>query len=121
MKTASRTQAATRSVTRAFRAVSDRTRLRILHLLLPGELCVCDLVAVLRLSQPMVSRHLAYLRRAGLVECRRDGPWCHYRLAAPRTPFAAALYECLAASAQELPELARDAQRRPTACRRGCC
>jgi ArsR family transcriptional regulator len=113
--------ARSRSVTQAFRAVADRTRLRILHLLLPGELCVCDLVAALRLSQPMVSRHLAYLRRAGLVACRREGPWCYYRLAAPQTPFAAALLDCLAACAAELPDLARDAQRRQTACRRGCC
>ena len=56
-----------RPVDRMFRALSDRTRLRILHLLLPGELCVCHLVDVLDLPQPKVSRHLAYLRRAGLV------------------------------------------------------
>jgi DNA-binding transcriptional ArsR family regulator len=56
-----------------FRAFSDRTRLRILHLLSEGELCVGDLVGVLRVPQPTASRHLAYLRRAGLVVTRKNG------------------------------------------------
>ena len=68
-----------------FRAFSDRTRLRILHLLRGGELCVCDLVDVLGVPQPKISRHLAYLRRAGSVVARKDGLWCHYRLARPAT------------------------------------
>ena len=63
-----------------FKALSDETRLRILGLLLEGELCVCDLVAVLRLPQSTVSRHLAYLRNAGLVDDSRHGVWMHYRL-----------------------------------------
>ena len=61
----------TPSVDRIFRAFSDRTRLRILNLLSAGELCVCDIVRVLDLPQPKVSRHLAYLRRAGLVSAAR--------------------------------------------------
>jgi ArsR family transcriptional regulator, arsenate/arsenite/antimonite-responsive transcriptional repressor len=69
------------SVDRMFRAFSDRTRLRILHLLLPGELCVCHIVDVLDLPQPKVSRHLAYLRRTGLVLARKEGLWNYYRLA----------------------------------------
>ena len=66
-----------------FKALSDETRLRILALLTAGELCVCDLMAVLELPQSTVSRHLAYLRHAGLVEDRRQGVWMYYRLATP--------------------------------------
>ena len=63
-----------------FKALGDATRLRILGLLLTGEVCVCDIHESLRIPQPKASRHLAYLRRAGLVETRRDGLWIHYRL-----------------------------------------
>jgi ArsR family transcriptional regulator len=66
-----------------FKALSDETRLRILALLSAGELCVCDLMAVLDLPQSTVSRHLAYLRHAGLVEDRRRGVWMYYRLSTP--------------------------------------
>jgi len=68
---------------RLFKALSDETRLRILALLQGGELCVCDLMAVLELPQSTVSRHLATLRNAGLVEDRRQGVWMYYRLAPP--------------------------------------
>jgi ArsR family transcriptional regulator len=64
-----------------FKALADRTRLRILGLLSAGEICVCDIHGSLGLPQPTVSRHLAYLRRTGLVEGRKDGLWVHYRLA----------------------------------------
>ncbi len=64
-----------------FKALSDETRLRIVSLLTQGELCVCDLMATLELPQSTVSRHLAYLRNAGLVEDRRQGVWMYYRLA----------------------------------------
>jgi ArsR family transcriptional regulator len=70
-----------RSFSRLFRALGDETRLRIVALLSHGELCVCHLEEALRLSQPKVSRHLAILRSAGVVEHRRDGTWVHYRLA----------------------------------------
>jgi ArsR family transcriptional regulator, arsenate/arsenite/antimonite-responsive transcriptional repressor len=66
-----------------YRALADETRLRILALLRDGEVCVCHLQASLRLPQPTISRHLAYLRRAGLVAARRDGVWMHYGLASP--------------------------------------
>jgi ArsR family transcriptional regulator, arsenate/arsenite/antimonite-responsive transcriptional repressor len=69
------------SMERLFQALGDTTRLRILGLLLTGEVCVCDIHASLGISQPKASRHLAYLRRAGLVETRREGLWVHYRLA----------------------------------------
>ena len=68
-------------VARLFRALGDPTRLRILALLVGGEVCVCEIHGALRLPQPTVSRHLAYLRRARLVDTRRDGLWIHSRLA----------------------------------------
>ena len=69
-----------------FRALADETRLRILSLLRDGEVCVCHLQGSLRLPQPTISRHLAYLRKAGLAEARREGVWMYYRLASPRSP-----------------------------------
>lgn len=62
-------------------ALGDPTRLRLLNLLRGGEICVCYFVEILGEPQPKVSRHLAYLRRAGLVDVRRDGKWMHYKLA----------------------------------------
>lgn len=66
-----------------FQALGDRTRLRLLNLTGDQELCVCYFVEVLRLPQPKISRHLAYLRKAGLVAARREGKWMHYRLVTP--------------------------------------
>src|SRR5580698_7636128 len=63
-----------------YAALSDPTRLRLLSLMRDREICVCYLQAVLQTNQPKISRHLAYLKRAGLVEARRDGKWSHYRL-----------------------------------------
>jgi ArsR family transcriptional regulator len=63
-----------------FAALADENRLRLLYLMKEGEICVCYLQAVLQTNQPKISRHLAYLKRAGLVEARRDGKWMHYRL-----------------------------------------
>jgi ArsR family transcriptional regulator len=94
-----------------FRAFSDRTRLRILHLLLPGELCVCHIVDVLDLSQPKISRHLAYLRRTGLVLARKEGLWNYYRLAPAQSAFHEKLLQCLGTCFREVPELTQDAQR----------
>ena len=94
-----------------FRAFSDRTRLRILHLLRDRELCVGDLVQILRVPQPTASRHLTYLRRAGLVTTRRQGKWIFYSLATARDRFHRDLLACLASCLDDVPELARDAQR----------
>lgn len=110
-------QRAALPVDRLFRAFSDRTRLRILHLLADGEVCVGDLVTVLRLPQPTVSRHLSYLRRAGLVTTRRDASWMFYALAEPTSPFHGKLLDCLKSCFNEVPELTRDAARaRKTSC-----
>src|SRR5688572_22101409 len=64
-----------------FRALADRTRLRLLNLIGDSEVCVCYFVDILKTSQPKISRHLAYLRDAGIVSARRDGKWMHYRIA----------------------------------------
>ncbi len=69
-----------KTTARMFKALSDETRLRILCLLLEGELCVCDIMAVLQLPQSTVSRHLAYLKNAGWVDDRRCGVWMYYSL-----------------------------------------
>ena len=97
-------------VARTFRAFSDPTRLRILNLLLSGELCVCDIVNTLKIPQPTVSRHLAYLRKLDLVYARRDGLWIHYSLASPVTTFHKKLIDCLGSCFQEVPQLAKDAK-----------
>jgi ArsR family transcriptional regulator len=105
-----------------FRAFSDRTRLRILNLLTPGELCVCDLVRIIGAPQPTISRHLAYLKKAGLVTSRKQGLWMYYQLALPTTAFHRKLIECLACCFNDVPELAKDSKklgrgREATSCR----
>jgi ArsR family transcriptional regulator len=66
-----------------FAALSDRTRLRLLNLMDGREVCVCYFVEILEQSQPKISRHLAYLRRAGVVAARREGKWMHYKITVP--------------------------------------
>ena len=94
-----------------FKAFSDETRLRILHLLQDGELCVNDLVEIIGVPQPTASRHLAYLRRAELVVARKTGQWIHYGLAPARSPFQRKLLECLSKCFDEVPEIQKDATR----------
>ena len=85
-----------KTMSRQFKALADETRLRILALLCTGEMCVCDLMAVLALPQSTISRHLAYLRNAGWVEDRRQGVWMYYRLAeAADNPFTEDLGQLL--------------------------
>jgi ArsR family transcriptional regulator len=69
-----------------FRALADRTRLRLLNLISGQEVCVCYFIEILGLPQSTISRHLAYMRRAGLVHARREGKWMHYSLAVPKHP-----------------------------------
>jgi len=105
-----------------FAALSDATRLRLLNLLRAGEVCVCDLVGSLGVPQPTASRHLAALRRAGLVTVRKDGLWSHYSLAAPTHALHEKLLECLECCASERPTLASDAARLVRVRKaRGCC
>jgi len=77
------------ALTSVYAALADPTRLRILSLLGDGEICVCHIHASLDVPQPTASRHLAYLRKSGLVEARREGIWMHYRLAALDNPVVA--------------------------------
>ncbi len=75
-----------------FKALPDRTRLRLINLMESDEICVCFFVEILKTSQPKISRHLAYLRRAGLVSARREGKWMHYRIVEPRESQAARIF-----------------------------
>jgi ArsR family transcriptional regulator len=80
---------------RLLKAYSDPVRLRLLNLLAEREVCVCHLHEALGLPQPTVSRHLAYLRRVGLVDARKEGLWVHYRLAQPSSPLHRSLVESI--------------------------
>lgn len=103
-------------------AFADPVRLRLLNLLHDGETCVGDLVAVLRLPQPTVSRHLAVLRSAGLVSARRQGLWMFYSLQRAEGGVHARLLSCLGCCADEVSELDRDLQRlRKRRGAGGCC
>ena len=87
-----------------FQALADRTRLRLLGLMGDREVCVCYFTAALAMSQPKISRHLAYLRRSGLVAARREGKWMHYRIVPPADRLAAQILR------DTLDWLARDSQ-----------
>lgn len=102
-----------------FKALADATRLRILGLLLTGEVCVCDIHESLKIPQPKTSRHLAYLRRAGLVETRREGLWIHYRLGTFADPVLAAIVDAVHHALAHADTVQRDAQRLQK--RTGCC
>ena len=99
-----------------FSALADRTRLRILNLMNVGEVCVCYFVEVLRTSQPKISRHLAYLRRAGVVASRREGKWMHYRLIEPSDEGAARVFREVCAWLSEDQEMQRDLARFEKVC-----
>jgi ArsR family transcriptional regulator, arsenate/arsenite/antimonite-responsive transcriptional repressor len=99
-----------------FRALADPTRLRLIHLMSEQEICVCYFIEVIGAPQPKISRHLAYLRRAGLVAARRQGKWMHYRLAVPRDAHAAAILKTTIDSLKENAEMQRDCERLNRAC-----
>lgn len=99
-----------------FRALADSTRLRLLNLIADREICVCYFVEILRISQPKISRHLAYLRRAGLIEARREGKWMHYRLATPQDRAAAGILRETLKHVQQQPEMRKDSSRLSSAC-----
>jgi ArsR family transcriptional regulator len=107
-----------------FKALADRTRLRILGLLAAGEVCVCDIHESLALPQPTTSRHLAYLRKAGLVTGRKEGLWVHYRLADLPDPVVRTVLDAASHALGHLSAASRDrrrlAQRQP-ALGAACC
>ena len=87
---------------RFFQALGDRTRLRLLNLMGDREICVCYFVEILAQGQPKISRHLAYLRNAGMVQARREGKWMHYRIVMPpKTGAAQVLRQTLAWLAED--------------------
>jgi len=102
-----------------FKALADSTRLRILGLLLTGEVCVCDIHESLKIPQPKASRHLAYLRRAGLVETRREGLWVHYRLGQLADPVLASIADAVRHALTHSDRVGRDMER--LRARNGCC
>jgi ArsR family transcriptional regulator len=102
-----------------FKALADTTRLRILGLLLAGEVCVCDIHESLKIPQPKASRHLAYLRRAGLVATRREGLWVHYSLGTLGDPVLAAIGDAVRHALTHADAVHRDGDRLQR--RTGCC
>jgi ArsR family transcriptional regulator len=99
-----------------FRALADRTRLRLLSLMGDEEVCVCFFVEVLRATQPKISRHLAYLRKAGVVEARREGKWMHYRVVEPKDEHAARIFREVRAWLKEDATMRRDRERLVKVC-----
>jgi ArsR family transcriptional regulator len=91
-----------------FKALADKTRLRILALLGNNEVCVCHIHDSLGLPQPTISRHLAYLRKSGLVATRRDGVWVHYQISRSLTPAIQAVVAAAVKALQHSPAAAQD-------------
>jgi ArsR family transcriptional regulator, arsenate/arsenite/antimonite-responsive transcriptional repressor len=103
-------------LTPLFAALSDRTRLRLLNLMSGREVCVCYFVEILKQGQPKISRHLAYLRRAGVVSARREGKWMHYSIERPTDAGAAAILDATLASFSGDREMQSDLARLDKAC-----
>ncbi len=102
-----------------FKALADATRLRMLGLLLAGDVCVCHIHQSLRIPQSKASRHLAYLRRSGLVDSRRDGLWVHYRLARLSSPVLEAIADAVRHALTHVDVVRRDGERLER--KTGCC
>ncbi|HEY5883237.1 MAG TPA: metalloregulator ArsR/SmtB family transcription factor [Pyrinomonadaceae bacterium] len=105
------------SIALLFKALADQTRLRLINLIGDEEICVCFFVEVLKTNQPKISRHLAYLKRAGVVAARREGKWMHYRLIEPADPHAARIFREVRAWLANNPVMASDRTR----LRKICC
>lgn len=99
-----------------FRALADQTRLRLLNLMGNDEVCVCFFVEILKSNQPKISRHLAYLRKAGIVSARRQGTWMHYRIIEPANADAAMMLKAVRDWLSRDPEMQRDRQRLVKVC-----
>lgn len=104
------------SLERFFQALGDRTRLRLLSLMGDQELCVCVFVEILNIPQSKISRHLAYLRGAGIVAARREGKWMHYRIVMPQHPGAADILRQTLAAVKEEKAMQNDRARLVRAC-----
>ena len=104
------------SLDQFFRALADPTRLRLLNLIAGREICVCFFVEILGVSQPKISRHLAYLRKAGLVAARREGKWMHYRLLQPHDEVAQDILRSTLRKLAARPEMRRDVSKLGSAC-----
>jgi ArsR family transcriptional regulator len=91
-----------------FQALGDRTRLRLLNLMAEGEVCVCFFIEILDEPQPKISRHLAYLRSAGLVAARREAKWAHYAITPPDHPTTRAAFDAVMAALKEDRQMQRD-------------
>ena len=103
-------------VERFFQALGDKTRLRLLNLLGDQEVCVCYFVEILGQPQPKISRHLAYLRNAGIVTARREGKWMHYRIVTPPNAGAARVLQEILAWLKEEKSMQADRTRLTRAC-----
>lgn len=99
-----------------FRALADPTRLRLIHLMSEQEICVCYLTEATGVPQPKISRHLAYLRRAGIAAARREGKWMHYRLTMPEDFHAASILKSAIAALKENKDMRRDDERLNRVC-----
>jgi len=100
-----------------FKALADQTRLRLINLMGDDEVCVCFFVEVLKTNQPKISRHLAYLKRAGVVSARREGKWMHYRIVEPSDTHAAKIFREVRAWLENAPAMQTDRAR----LRKICC
>jgi ArsR family transcriptional regulator len=103
-------------IVKLFAALADPTRLRLLNLMNGHEVCVCYLVEILKQSQPKISRHLAYLRRAGIIKARREGKWMHYRIERPADARAASILDATLKSFQTDRNMQSDLARLGQAC-----
>jgi ArsR family transcriptional regulator len=99
-----------------FAALADRTRLRLLNLIAGREVCVCYLVEIMRQGQPKISRHLAYLRKAGVVAARREGKWMHYRIERPENGAVNSILDAVFESFKSDREMQSDLSRLSRAC-----
>jgi ArsR family transcriptional regulator, arsenate/arsenite/antimonite-responsive transcriptional repressor len=99
-----------------FNALADRTRLRLINLMAEQEICVCYFIEVLGAPQSKISRHLAYLRKAGIVAARREGKWMHYRLVIPAESHAADILRITLDALRKNKDIQRDFDRLNTAC-----
>ena len=103
-----------------FKAFAEETRLRILNLLAQRDCCVCEFQGSLRVPQPKISRHLAYLRRSGLVTTSKRGKWVMYALAQPQGRVHATLIHCVKNCFGEIKLLKADAAKLPSCCTAPC-